>query len=384
MNRHPSGDHPRRDPNRHPHHRQHPPGAAPNEPPVVVKVTNAGDLVTAVSYLLGYQPPEGSLVVIGVHGRRLVMAARTDLPDLADLPEQGLTGAWAMFDRPLANSDANAVTVIAYTNTAWEDLLRGFADAAPLPVRDLLRVQAGRCWTLTCPHPDRCDHPGCTPDGAPITDDLAITAPLIANGAAAPGTRDDLTAGLRPGPAELIDQVTARLQHQPDRSSHDLYQAMREAHDARTGGPDPLPPGQAAVLLTALTDVDVRDACLAFTDDPGWWLWHDLITTAPPGYVAPVATLIAIAAYQRGDGVMAAIAIDHALADTPAYGLARLVQVSLHHALPPEAISAVIADALAEHPLTQPTEARPDNGTTTPTNAPPAPHDRSDHDPTDD
>lgn len=351
MNRHPSGDHPRRDPNPHPHHRQHPPGAAPDEPAVVVKVTNAGDLVTAVSYLLGYQPPDGSLVVIGVHGRRLVMAARTDLPDLADLAEEGLTGAWAMFDRPLANSDADAVTVIAYTNTAWEDSLRGFADTAPLPVRDLLRVHAGRCWTLNCPHPDRCDHPGCTPDGAPITDDLAITAPLIAGGAAAPGTRDDLTASLRPGPNEVIQQVAARLQHQPDRSSQDLYQALCEAHDARTGGPDPLPPGQAAVLLTALADVHVRDTCLAWTDDAAWWLWHDLIRLAPPGHVAPVATVIAVLAYQRGDGVMAAIATDHALTDRPGYGLARLVQASLHHAIPPEAITTLIAEALATHPL---------------------------------
>jgi hypothetical protein len=364
MNRRPPpGDHPdhHRDPDRQPDRPNAVPDSATAEGPVqTVKLRSGGDLITAAGYMLGYTPTEPSLLIVGVTDRRVVVLARADLPDPADLPAQdGLTGAWEMFTRPLVNADAEAVAVIAYADRGWDPLLRGFTEAAPLPVLDLLRVHAGRWWSLDCPHPDRCDHPSCTPDGAPLEENLTVTAPLVAGGAAAPGSRDDLTAGLRPGPAEVIEQVAAHLRIQPARSRETLYQAVCEAHDARAGGPDPIPPGQAAVLLTALADVHVRDACLAWTDTAAWWLFRDLIAAAPPGYVAPVATAIAVLAYQRGDGVMASIATDHALTDAPGYGLARLIQASLHHAVPPEAISTLIAEALDAHPLTALTRTRP-------------------------
>jgi hypothetical protein len=174
--------------------------------------------------------------------------------------------------------------------------------------------------------------------------------PLIAGGTAAPGTRSDLTEALRPGPAELIREVTDRLTGQPPRTRADLHRAVIEARQAREGGPDPLPAGQAAVLLTAVADVHVRDACMAWTDDAAWWLWHDLIRAAPPGHIAPVAMLIAITAYQRGDGVTAAIATEHALADHPGYVLARLIGTCLEQAVPPEAITHLITQALAVRP----------------------------------
>jgi hypothetical protein len=347
------GDHSDHSDRRHDVHRPAgAPGDSTDRTTEVVKLRDPGHLVTAVSFLLGYQPAEPSLVVVGVLGRRLVLTARIDLPTPDDVPDvDGLAGAWAMFTRPLHSSGADAVAVIAYTDPTWNAALRGFADAAPLPVLDLLRVHEGRWRALDCPRPDRCGHPGCSPEGVAVTDDTEIAAPMIAGGSAVPGTRADLAAALQPGPAEIVDQVAERLRTQPVRSRQTLYQAVCEAHDARTGGPDPIPPGQAATLLTALTDPHVRDACLAWTDPAGWWLWHDLIATAPPGHVAPVAMLIAVVAYQRGDGVMAAIATEHALADVPGYGLARLVQASLRHAVPPEAITSIITDALTAHPL---------------------------------
>jgi hypothetical protein len=141
-----------------------------------------------------------------------------------------------------------------------------------------------------------------------------------------------------------------------------LFQAVSEAHDARTGGPDPITAGQAAVLLTALGDPYVRDACLAWTDDAAWWLWLDLIRTAPPGRIAPVATLVAVTAYQRGDGVMAAIATEHALQDTSGYRLARLIQACLHAAVPPDVLGDLIAEGLSTHPLHTDTGHRTDSG----------------------
>ena len=372
-----------------PHHPEHPDPHHPDRPEPghpgagagsgadsgweVVRLHGPGHLITTAAYLLGFHPDEPSLVVIGLQDRRLDVVARLDLPALTNLDAPtDLAGAWEVFAPALGTSSPETVAILAYTDPTWVTALHAFVISSPLPVSEVARVHAGRWHTLVCPHTgptptpiagagpgSACGHPECSPGGAPIPQDPAVTAPLIATGSPIPGTRADLAAALAPGPADLLTEVTDRLHHQPARTRTALLDAVREAHDARTGGPDPLLPGQAAVLLSAVNDLVVRDACLTWTDDAAWWLWHDLLHAAPPGRIAPVATLIALLAYQRGDGVTADIATGHALADDPGYGLAQLLRESLHRALPPEAITAVITDALANHPLTRPPDTGP-------------------------
>jgi Domain of unknown function (DUF4192) len=332
------------------------------QPREVLRLRDAGDLLTVVPYFLGYQPGEPSLAVIGFKDLQVVLTARIDLPALAGLPAVGgLPGAWIAFTAALVTSGADTVTVIAYAGRDWTTPLRRFADSAPLPVVDVLRVHDGRWWSLDCPDPCTCPHPACAPGGAKLIEQPAVTAPLVAGGAVIPGTRAELAAALQPGPADLIASVTASLNTQPRRGRRDLHAELAQAHDARASGPAPLSPGQAAVLLHAVADVHVRDHCLSWADDAAWWLWHDVIHTAPPGWAAPVATLIAVAAYQRGDGVLASLAAERALADVPGYGLARLIRSSLRAAVPPEAIRTLITEALAAH-LLDDLDARPDDG----------------------
>jgi Domain of unknown function (DUF4192) len=319
----------------------------PDQPRPLLRLRAASHLLTAVPYLLGYQPAEPSLVVVGMREREVVLTAATaELPAAGDLP-----AAWAAFSRALVANDADAVVVIAYADRDWTTTLQRFADTAPLPVVDLLRVHERRWWSLSCPDPSACIRPECGPTGAKLIEHPQVAAPLIAGGAAAPGTRQELAAALQPGPEALLTAVTAVLAASPRRDHRALYAALREARDARTDRPEPLPPRLAAVLLQAVADPRVRDACLAWTDDAAWWLWHDLIHAAPPGWVAPTATLIAAAAYQRGNSAITSIALERALADVPGYPLAQFLRASLDTAVRPEAIRALIAEALADHPL---------------------------------
>ena len=66
-------------------------------------------------------------------------------------------------------------------------------------------------------------------------------------------------------------------------------------------------------------------------------LWTDLVRRAQPGYVAAPASLLAFTAWQSGDGALANIALDRALADTPGYSMALLLQEALDAGMPPSA-----------------------------------------------
>ena len=66
-------------------------------------------------------------------------------------------------------------------------------------------------------------------------------------------------------------------------------------------------------------------------------LWTDLIRRAQPGYVAAPASLLAFTAWQGGDGALANLALDRALADQPDYSMALLLRDILDAGTPPSA-----------------------------------------------
>jgi len=76
-----------------------------------------------------------------------------------------------------------------------------------------------------------------------------------------------------------------------------------------------------AWLALVLTRLRIRDDAWARMD-PGHReahrrLWTDLVRRAQPGYAAAPASLLALTGWQGGDGALANLAIDRALADTP-------------------------------------------------------------------
>jgi hypothetical protein len=138
-----------------------------------------------------------------------------------------------------------------------------------------------------------------------------------------------------------------------------LYAAVRTAHEARqdrrghpvTGAVATDAAGRA-LLLHAVRDVLVRDACCLWSDRAAVDLWLDLLASAPPGWAAPAATLLAVASYQRGDGVLALLALERALDDDPGYALAKLLDQVLALGIPPVTVVDLLRSAAEENPLT--------------------------------
>jgi len=105
----------------------------------------------------------------------------------------------------------------------------------------------------------------------------------------------------------------------------------------RAGGALGLEP--AAWLIVALRELRVRDDAWARMlpehNAEHTRLWADLTRLAPPGYVAAPASLLAFVAWQAGDGTLANIALDRALADDRRYSMARLLRRALDSGAPP-------------------------------------------------
>ncbi len=88
--------------------------------------------------------------------------------------------------------------------------------------------------------------------------------------------------------------------------------------------------GLVALVLVRLKDLQVRDYAMGIVSpaniDLMYELWQWLSRTSPVGYLAPVSTLHAEIAYEKGELDVAYYALDRALADEPSYGLAKLLR----------------------------------------------------------
>ncbi len=96
---------------------------------------------------------------------------------------------------------------------------------------------------------------------------------------------------------------------------------------------------QIAWITVALRDLRVRDDAWARMDpahaDAHQRLWTDVTRRAQPGYVAAPASLLAFVAWQSGDGALANVALDRALADEPRYSMALLLRQVITAGTPP-------------------------------------------------
>ncbi len=96
---------------------------------------------------------------------------------------------------------------------------------------------------------------------------------------------------------------------------------------------------QVAWVTVTLQDLRVRDDAWARMDpahaDAHRRLWTDVTRRAQPGYVAAPAALLAFVAWQSGDGALANVALDRALADDPRYSMGLLLRQVITAGAPP-------------------------------------------------
>ena len=96
---------------------------------------------------------------------------------------------------------------------------------------------------------------------------------------------------------------------------------------------------EIARISVALRDLRVRDDAWARMDPAHaaahQRLWIDVVRRAQPRYVAAPAALLAFVAWQSGEGALANVALDRALADDSRYSMALLLRQVITAGAPP-------------------------------------------------
>lgn len=112
--------------------------------------------------------------------------------------------------------------------------------------------------------------------------------------------------------------------------------------------------GQGAVLSdteladigASLVDVRVRDALFTLADSheasAAEMLWTELARVLPQPYRSEALCLVGFSAFSRGEGPLAGVALEEALADDPAHRMAGLLDCALQNGVRPEDIRNLI------------------------------------------
>ena len=325
----------------------------------VLKLSSPADVRAAVPYLIGFRP-ERSLVFLGLRGdrHRLAVTGRIDAP----------MGAAE------AEHCADSVTSVVLRTEARQVMVAYFG---PLPAapghdpdaeeRDLADEATVR--DLAGVIEDRLGEAGIevvawvweTTDGRRRADEVDAPSPVelasIVAGHRTFGSRTELAeqvaarpSAMRPVIAETIARLGAlRL------PTEDLVDGFEDLLDLRGRWDDdtrtlpPLTGQQAALCCLALERFPIRDVLIgsiALSREPNFEdLWCEVLHIAPEESIAPIASVLAIEVYLKGNGVLARCALDRALQSDPDYSLAHLMQNSLDNGLPPEEVRAGFASA---------------------------------------
>ncbi|SCL22481.1 protein of unknown function [Micromonospora nigra] len=316
-------------------------------------VRSPADLIAAVPYLLGFHPAD-SVVVVALSGPRITFVARADLPRAADDPSPPARHLAEV----VARQGVESATVIGYGAptrvTPAVDAVRVAFAVTGLPVVDALRVTAGRWWSYLCAEPECCP-----PDGTPYDAQAsAVPAAAVFAGQVALPDRAALAAQVAPASGTDTGGATARAElrlaellgrarplDRPVGPSDDRLlreagvDALRVARRRQRDGGS-LTDDEVAWLGLLLTYLPVRDHAWQRTDgrDADIALWTDVLRRADPELIAAPASLLAFAAWRAGQGALAAVALERALARHPTYSLALTVDDLLRRGVPPEVL----------------------------------------------
>ena len=303
-------------------------------------LTSPHDLLAAIPFLIGYHP-SNSLVLVALSSDStnqdcVGMAMRVDLP--IDVAAEG----YDLLASHLTREMAEGALLVAYVpdeSTAGESVLINASAAlmrAGIEIKESLIVQRNRFRSLLC-----IDQGCCPPEGTPVPeiDSSRIAAEHVIAGHPMPfATVDDLVGSISALPtakeegwlsevnqfwiAPDADEIT-NLQRDGATAVIDLageYQLGRAAEDREL----------VARVIGRMSDIQVRDFALGShtleTADFYWKMWRDLLVIAPRGFVAPIASVFAAIAYERGEGALAHKALDRAVADDEHYSLALLLR----------------------------------------------------------
>jgi hypothetical protein len=323
-----------------------------------VRADSPDAVLALVPHLLGFYPSQ-SLVVLGIGGPhgRVGVTFRYDLPDPADsalatdiadhaasvLRRAGIQAAVLVGYGPGPSVIPALVTVVDWLA------------ADGVRVQEVLRADGGRYWSLRCEDPRCCPAEGRSFDpgshpvaglmdeaGMPALPDRAALARTLLPPA---GSIEPVRRATRQAEQRLCDLGTRRradggtnLRQVTARAGRIAVQ--RAVRRYRAGG-TMTSADELAWVAVLLADLRVRDDAWARMDpehhEAHRRLWTDVLRGAATEYVPAPASLLAFTAWQSGNGSLAAVAIDRALAARPGYSMALLLAEALRAGLPPAA-----------------------------------------------
>ena len=307
-----------------------------------VRVTTSAELLAAVPHLLGFTP-EDSMVVIGTtppHAR-VKLAMRYDLPDPPDPDDAADIAAHAA----AIFREQGIITIVA-VGYGPARLVTPIADALHttlgLPPRNMLRVEGGRYWSCGESPPEGTPFDVAAElvdvEDTPLADRAELAARVAPLGGITRESMRQATRQAEQHTAQLLAKFADRGAARHMIAAEGLAEVGAMIARYQDGGGFTTD-DEIARITMALRDLRVRDDAWARMD-PAFMaedvkLWTDVVRRAQPGYVAAPASLLAFVAWQSGNGALANVALDRALADDPQYSMALLLRQIITAGAPP-------------------------------------------------
>ena len=298
-------------------------------------LTSPHDLLAAVPFLIGYHP-SNSLVLVALKDDSVGMAMRVDLPS------SETSASYDLLASHFTREDADGAFLVAYIpddcQTGENVLINASAALmrAGIDIKESLLVQSNRFRSLIC-----IDASCCPAEGSPVPeiDSSRIAAEHVIAGHPMPYQNvDQLINSIAALPSSLDSDWLAEVNaFWVESDAEELNDLQRDGATAVIDLAGEFEAGRncedrelMARVIGRMSDIQVRDFALGShtpeTTDWYWQMWRELLVAAPRGFVAPIASVFAALAYERGEGALAQKALDRALADDEKYSLALLLR----------------------------------------------------------
>lgn len=320
-----------------------------------VNLRDPGQLLAALPFLVGFRPQD-SVVLLGhtePAGRGVGMALRGELPPRTERRRQAEALAARVTTPPhtgvtvMVVGGGGAGAGNRLPHKGFIEHLRHALDARDLPVQHALwvpEVARGAPWR--CYDDDACS--GRLPD--PRSTVLAAIA--VEDGQITYDSRAELAELLMPRDPEAVAGRAlqlARMSEPPWGDADAIGPAaaeIRAALQRQRRGAGPPTDDQAVRLAWALSCTRVRDACLG-TAVPAKTalateaelLWLTLVRELPAPHRANAGALLGYAAYMRGHGTFAGMALDNAAEADSDCMLVQLMLIALENGFPPDRLA---------------------------------------------
>ncbi|MBN6041580.1 DUF4192 domain-containing protein [Amycolatopsis sp. 195334CR] len=315
--------------------------------------SDPGELIAAVSPILGFRPANSIVVIAHNRGERgrpgsIGHLVRSDLPP----PEYALAAAERFVPIVSGKFRVTVLVIGGESKFACEEFVEAaqerftVAGVGEVHFLWLKEIRTGEPWH--CYHEPDCG--GELPD----LEGGRIAAVAASAGLVTFSSREASVARLDAVDPEAIARRSRQLDAAADKAEPDsrtmvpeqgfavVRDAIRRAHRGRLELTDK----DVLDLVFAMQNTEVRDACLAVAVRPreqvgmaAEQVWLTLVRECPPPERAQFATLLAFSSYLRGDGTFAGMAVDNALAADPGHLLAGLLSRAMEAMLPPDRLA---------------------------------------------